>query len=59
MEIVGVVADTRWQDPTLPTPPVLFVPTTQYWGNSPSILVRSSLDEESLAGTGLSRLAEE
>lgn len=50
MEIVGVVADTRWQDPTLPAPPVLFVPTTQDWGNSPSILARSSLDEKSLAG---------
>jgi putative ABC transport system permease protein len=29
---------------------VLFVPTTQDWGNSPSILARSSLDEKSLAG---------
>ena len=51
MEIVGVVADTRWQDPSQPPPPVLFVPTTQDWGNSPSILARSSLDERSLATT--------
>jgi putative ABC transport system permease protein len=51
MEIVGVVADTRWQDPSQPPPPVLFVPTTQDWGNSPSILARTSLDQKSLAGT--------
>jgi putative ABC transport system permease protein len=51
MDIVGVVADTRWQDPSQPPPPVVFVPTTQDWGNSPSILARSSLDEASLAPT--------
>jgi putative ABC transport system permease protein len=51
MEIVGVVADTRWQDPSQPPPPVIFVPTTQDWGNSPSILARSSLDQGSLATT--------
>jgi putative ABC transport system permease protein len=51
MEIVGVVADTRWQDPAQPPPPVLFVPTTQDWGNSPSILARTSVDEMSLANT--------
>ena len=51
MEIVGVVADTRWQDPSHPPPPVLFVPSTQDWGNSLSILARTSLDETSLAST--------
>lgn len=51
MEIVGVVADTRWQDPSRPAPSVLFVSSTQGWGKSLSILARTSLDEESLAST--------
>ncbi len=51
MEIVGVVADTRWQDPSHPAPPVLFVSSTQGWGKSLSILARTSLDEDSLAST--------
>lgn len=51
MEIVGVVGDTRWQDPSQPPPPVVFVPSTQDWGNSLSILARTSLDETSLAST--------
>jgi putative ABC transport system permease protein len=51
MEIVGVVAETRWQDPRHPAPPVIFVPSTQDWGNSLSILARTSVDERSLAGT--------
>ena len=51
MEVIGVAADTRWQDPSQPPPPVIFVPTSQDWGNSPSILVRTSLDEKSLATT--------
>lgn len=51
IEIVGVVADTRWQDPSHPPPPVLFVSSTQGKGKSLSILARTSLDEKSLAGT--------
>jgi predicted permease len=51
MEIVGVVADTRWQDPSRPAPPVLFVSSMQGKGKSLSILARTSLDERSLAGT--------
>jgi putative ABC transport system permease protein len=51
MEVVGVVGDTRWQDPSHPAPPVLFVPSTQDWGNALSILARTSLDEQSLAST--------
>lgn len=51
MEIVGVVGDTRWQDPASEAPPVIFVPSTQDWGNSLSILVRSPLDEGSLTAT--------
>ena len=51
MEIVGVVADTRWQDPSRPPPSVLFVSSTQGSGKSLSILARTSLDEESLART--------
>lgn len=51
MEIVGVVGDTRWQDPGHPAPPTVFVPSTQDWGNSLSILARTSLDEKSLTST--------
>jgi putative ABC transport system permease protein len=51
MEIVGVVADTRWQDPGSVPPPVIYVPSTQDWGNSLSILTRTSLDETALAAT--------
>ncbi len=51
MEIVGVVADTRWQDPSHPPPSVLFVSSTQGWGKSLSILARTSLDEKSLSST--------
>ena len=51
MEIVGVVGDTRWQDPRQPAPPVFFAPSTQRWGNSLAILARTSLDEMSLAST--------
>ena len=49
MEIVGVVGETRWQDPSRPAQPVIFVPSTQDWGNSLSILARTSVDEASLA----------
>jgi predicted permease len=51
MEIVGVVGDTRWQDPTQLPPPVFYTPTTQRWGNSPAILARTSLEQTSLVGT--------
>ncbi len=51
MEIVGVVGDARWQDPSQPAPPVIFASSTQGVGNSPSILARTSLDEASLAST--------
>jgi predicted permease len=50
-EIVGVVGDTRWQDPSQPPPPVLFASSTQGLGNSPSILARTSLNEASFAGS--------
>ncbi len=53
MQIVGVVGDTRWQDPSHPPPSVIYVSSTQGWGKSPSIIVRTSarnpLDEKSLA----------
>lgn len=51
LEIVGVVADTRWQDPSQPPPSVIFAASAQGAGGSLSILARTSLDEESLAGT--------
>jgi putative ABC transport system permease protein len=49
MEIVGVVGDTRWQDPSSPPPLMLFVSSLQGWGKSLSLLVRTSLDEKSLS----------
>lgn len=51
MEIVGVVADTRWQDPDRPAPPAVFSPSTQGWGNSLAILARTSVNERALAST--------
>ena len=51
MEIVGVVGDTRWQDPSHPAPSVIFASSTQGAGKSLSILARTSLDEKSLAST--------
>lgn len=51
MEIVGVVGDSRWQDPSQPARPVIYAASTQGAGNSPAILVRTSMDERSLAST--------
>ena len=51
MEIVGVVGDTRWQDPSEPPLPVIYAASSQGSGNSLSILARTSVDELSLAGT--------
>jgi ABC-type antimicrobial peptide transport system permease subunit len=51
MEIVGIVGDTRWQDPSQPGRAVIYAASTQGAGNSLSILARASLDNESLAGT--------
>ena len=51
MEIIGVVGDTRWQDPSQPAPPVIFAASLQGIGNSLSILARTLLDETSLAST--------
>lgn len=51
MEIIGVVGDTRWQDPSQPAQQVIFAASNQGLGNSPSILARTSLDEASLITT--------
>jgi predicted permease len=51
MEIIGVVGDSRWQDPSQPAQPVIYASSTQGYGNSPSVLVRSALDQASLATT--------
>ena len=51
MEIVGVVADSRWQDPSQPSPSVVFVSSLQGSGKSLSILARTSVDEKSIANT--------
>jgi ABC-type lipoprotein release transport system permease subunit len=48
---VGVVGDTRWQEPSQPAPPVVYAASMQGIGNEPAILARTSLDEASLAGT--------
>lgn len=50
-EIIGVVGDTRWQDPSQPAPPAVYASSTQGVGNEPAILVRSSIDEASLVRT--------
>jgi putative ABC transport system permease protein len=50
-EIVGVVGDTRWQEPSQPAPPVVYAASMQGIGNEPAILARTSLDEASLAAT--------
>jgi len=51
MEIVGVVGDTRWQDPTRPAPPSFYTPSTQRWGNSLAILARTSLGDRAFEST--------
>jgi predicted permease len=58
MEIVGLVGDTRWQEPSRPAPPMAFRSAIQGFGNSPSIIARTSLDLASLAPT-LRRLLHE
>lgn len=51
MEIVGVAGDTRWQDPSQSPPPAIFRSAMQGTGNSPSILVRTSVDAASVVPT--------
>jgi predicted permease len=51
MEIIGVVGDTRMQDPSQPPQQVIYAAANQGLGNSPSILARTSLDEASLVPT--------
>ncbi|MGH9163480.1 MAG: ADOP family duplicated permease [Vicinamibacteraceae bacterium] len=52
MEIVGVAADTRRLDPSRPPQPELFVAAAQHPEiQGLSILVRTSQDQDSLAGT--------
>ena len=51
MEIVGVVGDTRWQDPALPAPPTFYVSALTGLGTSLSIAARTSLDAQTLAAT--------
>jgi predicted permease len=50
-EIVGVVGDTRWQDPTKPAQPMVYRAASQGIGNSLAILARTSLDQAPLSGT--------
>ena len=51
LEIVGVVGDTRWQDPSQPARAVIYAASTQGAGNSLALLARTSIDERSLAST--------
>ncbi len=58
LEIVGVAADTRWQEPSQPPPSVIFAASAQGAGGSLSILARTSRDEESLASTLRTRVSD-
>ena len=49
MEIVGVVADTRWRNPSLSPQPEYFTASGQGVGGSLTILARTSVDEVSVA----------
>ncbi len=49
MEVVAVVGDTRWQDPSQPTRPVIYAAAAQGFGNSLAILARTADDELSVA----------
>ena len=49
MEIVGVVADTRWRNPSVPPQPEYFNASGQGIGGSLTILARTSVDEDSVA----------
>jgi putative ABC transport system permease protein len=49
MEIVGVVADSRWRNPSLPPQPEYFNASGQGVGGSLTILARTSVDEGSVA----------
>jgi predicted permease len=51
LEIVGVVGDTRWQNPGWPPQPTLFVSSLTGLGTSLSIAARTSLDEQVVAST--------
>jgi putative ABC transport system permease protein len=51
MEIVGIVGDTRWQDPSQPARAVIYAASAQGFGNSLALLARTSVDELSLAST--------
>jgi predicted permease len=58
MEIVGVVGDTRWQNPGLPAPPTMYVSSLTGLGTSLSVVARTSLDEAALASTLRSHISE-
>ncbi len=48
MEIIGVVGDTRWEDPGRPPVPMIYAATRQGAGNEPALLVRSTLEKGAL-----------
>jgi predicted permease len=58
MEIVGVVADTRWRDPSVPPRPEYFNASGQGVGGSLTILARASTDEGAV-GRALHALLQE
>jgi predicted permease len=49
LEIVGVVGNTRWQSPSVPPPPMIYVPSAQGFGGSLSLVVRTSTNEAQTA----------
>ncbi len=57
-EIIGVVGDTRWQDPDLAPPAMVYAASMQDVGGSLSIIARTSLADTTLTGTLRSLLRE-
>lgn len=51
LQIVGVVADTRWQSPDSAPPSMIYVPAAQGFGGSLSLLVRTSVEETAMTNT--------
>ena len=51
MEIIGVVGNARMQDPSQPAQQVIYAASNQGFGNSPSILARTSLETASIVPT--------
>jgi predicted permease len=58
LEVVGVVGDTRWRDPSVPARPEFYQASTQGAGGSLTVLARTSGDE-SAAASAVRRVLQE